>query len=139
MLPLSGGGLGGIIGILIALIIIWIIISLPVYLAAKIVKGPKATLGRAMVATLLGPIIFVLVIGFSSVLLAELGVASFFLPVAIAFLAFLGVYKSLFKTGWLGAFGIAIVATVILAVAFLILSSSLLSSIPFPIEDIARF
>lgn len=139
MIPSIEGEFGEIVGILIALIVIWIIVSLPVYLAAKIVRGSKATLGRAMLATLFGPIVFILVILFASALLSELGVASFFFPVAIAFIAFLGVYKSLLKTGWLGAFGIAIIATVILAIAVLILSTSLLSSIMLPIDAAARF
>ena len=134
MIPSIGGEIGEIVGILIALVVIWIIVSLPVYVAAKIVKGSKATLGRAMLATLFGPIVFILVIVFTSALLVELGIVFFFLPVAIAFIAFLGVYKSVLKTGWLGAFGISIIATVILAIAVLILSTSLLSSIPLPID-----
>ncbi len=139
MIPSIGGELGETVGTLIALIVVWIVVSLPVYLAAKMVGGSKATFGRAMLATLFGPIVFIIVILFTSALLVELGAASFFLPVGIAFIAFLGVYKSFFKTGWVGAFGIAIMATVILAIAVLILSTSLLSSIPLPIDGIAGF
>lgn len=43
---------------IIVLIILWIIVSIPVYIAGKVVTGGKATFGEAMLATLLGPIVY---------------------------------------------------------------------------------
>lgn len=44
--------------IVVGLIILWVIVSIPVYIAGKIVTSGEATLGDAMVATLFGPIVY---------------------------------------------------------------------------------
>ena len=51
-----------LIVVLVALIVLWIIVSLPVYAAAKVVTSGKATLGEAMAATLGGAIVYVIII-----------------------------------------------------------------------------
>ena len=46
---------------IIVLIIGWMIISIPLWLAAKVLTGGKATMGEAMLGMLLGGIVFALV------------------------------------------------------------------------------
>jgi hypothetical protein len=107
----------GLIGALIALIVLWIIISIPVYIAAKLVAGPNATIGRAMGATLIGPIVFTIVVLLGGMLFGS-GAGVTLLALIVAFLAWLWVYKEIFRTGWLGSLGIAIlsvIATIIIA------------------------
>ncbi|MEM0272216.1 MAG: hypothetical protein QW514_06730 [Thermoprotei archaeon] len=111
-------GVAGLIVFLLAAIILWIVVSLPVYFASKIVKGGKSTLGAAMIATLIGPIVYFIVYAIVSFLLGAIGAhtLAFVAAFILAFLAWLGVYKAVFNTGWLGAFGIAIIAAVIYVV-----------------------
>lgn len=126
----------GWIYIILILILIWIIISIPVYIAAKIVTGGKATFGQAMLATLLGPIVYVLVLSLTSIFLGFLvGPYAFLLALILAFIAWLGVYKSSFNTGWLQALGIALLAIVILFILSLILAIIFGAIVPilFPI------
>ncbi|NIM46035.1 MAG: hypothetical protein GTO54_10495 [Nitrososphaeria archaeon] len=104
---------------LIGLIILWAIVSIPVYLSAKIVTGGRASFGGAMGATLLGPLVyFIVLFGVSFFLGSVIGGSSFVWALILAFLAWVAVFKSVFETGWLGALGIAILAVVI----FIILS-----------------
>jgi len=108
--------------ILAVLVILWILVSIPVYIAAKAVTGGKASLGQAMLATLLGPIVFALVRYIAVLFLGFLGVGpATLLALALAFIAWLWVYKSVFHTGWLQAFGIALLAIVVFFVLSLII------------------
>jgi len=111
-----------LIVVLAVLIILWIVVSIPVYIAAKAVTGGKAGLGQAMIATLLGPIVFALVQYIAISFLGFLGVGSVsLLALVLAFIAWLWVYKSSFHTGWLQAFGIALLAIVVFFVLSLII------------------
>ena len=126
--------------VLIGLVIIWAVLSLPVYVAAKIVTGGKATLLAAMGATLLGPIVY-----FITVILAafSLGVIIGFAaaPVAlvIAFIAWLAVYKAVFSTGWLGAFLIAFIAAIVFVIIALIITALLGPAVPNGFFDVKSF
>lgn len=107
---------------LIGLIILWAIVSIPVYLSAKIVTGGRASFGGAMGATLLGPLVYVIVLfGVSFFLGSVIGGSSFVWALILAFLAWVAVFKSVFETGWLGALGIAILAVVIFIVLSIML------------------
>jgi hypothetical protein len=109
---------------IIGLIIVWIIISIPAWLAGKAITGGKSTFGDAMVATLFGPIVYVLVLVVVDFFLGALiGSWAFILALLLAFIGWIWVYKSSFKTGWLGGLGIAILAIVIFAVISVILGS----------------
>lgn len=44
---------------IIGLAILWIVISIPAWVAGKTITGGKSTFGDAMVATLFGPIIYI--------------------------------------------------------------------------------
>ena len=86
---LSGSTLLDLLVIVIALIILWVIVSIPVYIAGKIVTAGRATFGEAMLATLFGPIVYAIVlIGVSLVLstVISTGVAAL-LALILAFIA----------------------------------------------------
>jgi hypothetical protein len=98
---------------LIGLIILWIIVSIPVYLAAKVLTGGRARFLQAMLATIVGPIIFALIyaLGYAitSRIFPGLGIVALF----FAFLAWIWVFKASFGTGWIQAFGIAILSVIV--------------------------
>jgi hypothetical protein len=120
----SGTTLLDLLVILLGLIILWIIVSIPVYVAGKIITSGRSTLGEAMAATLLGPIVYVIVLAAVDFLLGEIiGAGAYLWAFILAFIAWIGVYKSTFKTGWLGALAIAILAIIVFAVIGLIITA----------------
>src|SRR3989304_4485055 len=109
MVPISN-----IIATIVGLIILWIIVSIPVYVAGKIVTGGKAGIGQAMGATLGGAIVYGIVLfGVSFFLGAIIGPSAGIWALILAFIAWLAVYRSSFDVGWLGAIGIALVALLV--------------------------
>ena len=109
---------------IIGLVILWIVISIPAWLAGKAITGGKSTFGDAMVATLVGPIVyFVILIAVDFFLGTLIGSEAFIIALILAFMAWIWVYKSSFGTGWLGGLGIAILAIVIFAVMSLTLGA----------------
>ncbi len=111
--------------VIIGLLVLWIIVSIPVWVAAKILTRGRVTFSRAMLVTALGPIIYAIVfLIFAALLTAIVGDPT--LPVVIgfivAFIAWIGVFKKGFHTGWLRALGIAILAIIVFAVMGLIIS-----------------
>ena len=115
-------GLTGLIVLLIGLIILWVVVSIPAWLAAKVVTGGRASIGSAMAATLLGPIVYIVVLFAVDFFLGALiGGGAFIWAFILAFLAWLGVYKAVFGTGWLGALAIAVLAVIV----FIILAALL--------------
>jgi hypothetical protein len=99
---------------IIALIILWIIVSIPVWLAAKALTGGRASFGGALLATLAGPIVFFVVTWLVSFALgAVIGATAYIFAYLLALLAWIGVYKVSFGTGWLRAIAIAILAWVL--------------------------
>jgi hypothetical protein len=113
----NGITLLSLIAIIIGLVILWIIVSIPVYLAGKIVTGGRSTFGEAMAATVLGPIVYFIVLtGVGFFLEGILGGAASAMGYILAFLAWIWVYKHAFKTGWLGGLAIAILAVVVFVI-----------------------
>ncbi|MEW5841551.1 hypothetical protein [Nitrososphaera sp.] len=115
------------------LIIMWIVVSIPVWIAAKIVTAGKARFSRAMLVTAAGPIVYGLVFFLSSAALsATIGVQ--FLVAAIsfvlAFAAWIGVFKVGFDTGWFRALGIAILATIVFIIIGAIVTVGLQAIVP---------
>jgi hypothetical protein len=113
-------GIGAMI--IIFLILGWVIITIPVYLAAKLF-GSDASFLKAMVTVLLAGILAGIIIIIFAFISAAYG--SFILAISgliIAFIAVLGVYKSMFNVGWAAAFGIIIVSIIIAFIFNLILS-----------------
>ncbi len=111
--------------VVIALLVLWIIVSIPVWAAAKILTLGRVKFSRAMLVTAVGPIIYAIVFFISTtVLAAALGDSTLPLIIGfiIAFVAWIGVFKKGFDTGWLRALGIAILAIIIFAVIGVIIS-----------------
>jgi len=106
---------------IIGLIILWIIVSIPVWLAGKAVTGGKATFGEAMIATLFGPVVyFVTLIIVGYLLGTVIGSTAYIIALILALIAWIWVYKSSFRTGWLGGIAIAILAWIIFIVVSII-------------------
>ena len=111
--------------VIIGLLVLWIIVSIPVWIAAKILTRGRVKFGRAMLVTALGPIIYAIVFFlFAASLTAIVGDPT--VPIItgfiVAFIAWIGVFKKGFDTGWLRALGIAILAIIVFAVIGLIIS-----------------
>lgn len=110
--------------LILMLIIAWIFASIPVYVAARIIVGKKASMGKAMLATLVGPIVFTIAMVLSSITLyLFLGELSSLLAIILAFLAWLASYKTIFDVGWIGALSIAIVSSIIFLIIVIALSA----------------
>jgi hypothetical protein len=130
----SIGGLAIAALVLLAgLLILWIIVSIPVWIAAKILTGGRARFTRAMLVTAVGPVIYAIVFFVSSVLLAvtigeraSIAAISFIL----AFIAWIGVFRWGFDAGWIRALGIAVLATVVFIVIGAVLTVALRAYVP---------
>ena len=109
---------------IIGLIILWIIVSIPVWLAGKAVTGGKATFGDAMIATLFGPIVYAVTLFIVGYFLGALiGSSAYIIALILALIAWIWVYKSSFRTSWLGGIAIAILAWIIFVVISIILGA----------------
>ncbi|AIC15910.1 hypothetical protein [Nitrososphaera viennensis] len=126
-------GLIAALALVFGLLILWILVSIPVWIAAKIVTVGKARFTRAMLVTAAGPTVYAIVFFLSSAILEmTLGEKIFISTVAfiLAFIAWIGVFKLGFDTGWLRALGIAILATIVFAVIGTIITIGLQALIP---------
>jgi len=116
---------------IIGLIILWIIVSIPVWLAGKAVTGGKATFGDAMIATLFGPIVYVVTLIIVGYFLGTLiGSTAYIIALILALIAWIWVYKASFRTSWLGGIGIAILAWVIFVVISIIFGALFHVAVP---------
>lgn len=102
----------GLVRDLIGLLIVWIIVSIPVYVVAKLLTGGRARFSQAMIVTLVGPIVFAIVLAVGYELASSLVSGLGFLALFVAFLAWVWVFKASFGTGWIGAFAIAIISAI---------------------------
>lgn len=125
--------LAAVFALLLGLLILWIVVSIPVWIAAKILTVGKARFTRAMLVTAVGPIIYAVVFLVAAAVLT-LTVGEQFVVAAlsfiIAFLAWIGVFKWGFETGWLRALGIAILATILFIVLGIIVTIALQALVP---------
>ena len=102
-----------IIGI-VSLLIIWAIISVPVWISAKILTSGRARFGRAMLVTAAGPIVYTVALLISTSILAAVeSRLSLTLTVTLGFLAWIYVFKRGFETGWIRGGAIAILAIIL--------------------------
>ncbi|MGA3192784.1 MAG: hypothetical protein ABSD73_09790 [Candidatus Bathyarchaeia archaeon] len=119
---LSQTDLVSLVVLIIGLIILWIIVSIPAYLAGKVVTSGRSTFGEAMLATLFGPIVYaVTLIVVDYFLGAIIGGAASVIALILAFIAWVWVFKASFKTGWLGGLGIAILSVIVFWILSIIL------------------
>ena len=83
----------------IALIILWVIVSIPVYFAGKLVTTGKASFGDAMLATLGGGIVYFIVFyGVDFFLGVLLGPIALIFGFILALVAWLAIYRASFDT-----------------------------------------
>lgn len=117
--------------VIIGLIVAWIVVSIPLYLAAKVVAGKHATFGRALLASLVGPIVeYLFLFVFILFLTPFIGVLAIPISLIISIIILIYVYASIFHTSWLGGLGIAIISFII---SFIILAifSAFFAVLPF--------
>jgi len=104
-----------VVSVIIAFIVSWFISAFFIWIAAKIVTGKRATFGRALVAALLGPVVFfifyaIFAIGLSfliGIVLANL------IAILISIFVLSWFYGSIFRTSILGGFLIAVLVVVV--------------------------
>jgi hypothetical protein len=114
----------GILYTLIGLIILWIVVSIPVWLAGKAVTGGKATFGDALLATLAGPIVYFIVVFFVGLFFyRKVGSTALIFGYILALIAWIWVFKASFRTGWIRAILIAILAWVIFVVLSIVIGA----------------
>ena len=109
--------LASIIIAITSLVIIWAIVSIPVWISTKIFLSRRASFGRAMLVTAVGPIVYAVVLIVSTTIIS-LTVGSRLslitsVGVFLAFLAWIYVFKRGFETGWIRATAIAIIAILV--------------------------
>jgi hypothetical protein len=130
----TGLEIGAVIAaVLIGLVVLWIIVSIPVWIAAKILTLGRARFTRAMLVTAIGPVIYAIVFLASTVILSAAFGESGWLAIAaflVAFIAWIGVFKKGFDTGWLRALGIAVLATVVFAIMGIIITLIIWTIVP---------
>lgn len=116
---------------IVGLIVAWIILSIPVYLAARVISGKKATFGKAMLASLIAPVVeLIFLFIFILVLTPFVGPVSIPVAIVISLILLIWVYASIFDTSWLGGLGIAIISVVI-SVIILAIFSAFFAILPF--------
>lgn len=107
------------------------VVSIPVYFAGKVIKGGRASLGEAMIATLGGVVVYYIVfVAVSLALGVVIGAPAGAIALIIGFLAWLAVFRGSFHTSWLGALGIVVLAWIILLILDAILVA--LFGVKFP-------
>ena len=103
---------------IVSLVIMWAIISVPVWISAKILTSGRARFGRAMLVTVIGPIVYALVLiistSFVSPALGNRLSIIMLLGTVLAFLAWTYVFKKGFETGWIRAAAAAIAVLAII-------------------------
>jgi hypothetical protein len=122
-----------ILVLVVGLVIVWIIVSIPVYLAAKFLTAGESTFGDAMLATLFGPIVYAATLFLVDILLGSLfGSGVYIWALIIAFIAWVGVFKTSFHTGWLSALAIAVLAILVFAAISILFGILLGVMVPAP-------
>ena len=112
----------GVLVYLIGLVVLWLVASVPVYFAGKMIKGERAAFGSALGATLGGVIAYYVVFFVVALPLgAVVGPSADVIALVLGLLAWLAVFRGSFHTSWLGAVGIVVLAWVILLVIDFIL------------------
>src|SRR5438046_8340366 len=112
-LPSIGGLSATLVTFLVVFIIYLLVIGFVLWLAGEIVVGRRATFGEARVIAGVGTFLVGATIAFLPSLIGIL----------LGLLVFLLLVKHYFKTGWLGALGVGIMAIVVGVVIFFLLGA----------------
>jgi hypothetical protein len=119
--------------VIVGLIAMWIIVTIPVWIAAKVLTLGKAKFTRAMLVTAVGPVVYAIVF-FLSVAVLTVALGGQTIPAIIAFIlafiAWIGIFKKGFDTGWIRALAIAILATVVFAVIGIVITLIIQAIVP---------
>ncbi len=116
----------------------WVIVSIPVYISARILTVGRVGFGRAMLATFVGPLMFIVVFFVSFVLLGSASNDPSIIGIAfiLSIIAWLATFKVIFNTGWLRTIGIVIIAVIIFIIVAIILGLIMLFFFPDMPRDI---
>src|SRR5881628_1176125 len=117
-IPSLGGAGSLLVGFLVLFIIYLLIIGFVLWLAGEIVVGRRVTFGEALAVAGTGTFL----VGASITFLGLIGVL-------LGILIFLLLVKHYFKTGWLGAIGVAIMAVIVGVVLTFILGALALGAL----------
>ena len=119
LIPSIGIGSATLVGFIILFIIYLIIVGFILWVAGEIVVGRKVTFGESLAVAGTGTFLVGAVITFLPSLFGLL----------LGALIFLLLVKHYFKTGWLGALGVAIMAVVVIVVLTFILGAVLVGAL----------
>ena len=117
MIPSIGLG-STLLGFIVLFIIYLLVIGFVLWLAGEIVVGRRVTFGEALAIAGVGTFL----VGASIALLGLIGLL-------LGLVIFLLLVKHYFKTGWLGAIGVGIMAIVVLVVLTLVLGAILVGTL----------
>src|SRR3989440_6149496 len=125
--PFPSIGLGGIGGTLLGFIVVFIIylliIGFVLWLAGEIVVGRRVTFGEALGIAGVGTFLVGAAIAFLPAIIGSIG------GLLVGLLIFLLLVKHYFKTGWLGAIGVSIMAVLVCIVVIFILGALALGAV----------
>jgi hypothetical protein len=111
---------------IVSIIILWAVVSIPVWIAARILTLGRASFGRAMMITATGPIIFIGILYLSTAIISSYIIGNHILVneigIVLAFIALIYVFKRGFKTGWRRAAGITILAVIVIVIMSILIS-----------------
>ncbi|HZD81929.1 MAG TPA: hypothetical protein VE076_03540 [Nitrososphaeraceae archaeon] len=120
--------------------IFWAIVSIPVWISAKILRAKQAKFTRAMLVTAAGPIAYGIVYFISTRLLSSvlsagnnyysLSSVNNIIGIAVAFIAWTYIFKKGFETGWIRALAIAISAIIVFVIIGIIIAFVINQFIP---------
>ena len=118
--------------------ILWAIVSIPVWISAKILRAKQAKFTRAMLVTAAGPIAYGIVFFISTRLLSSLlsvgnnyySLSSVNNMIGIAVIAWTYIFKKGFETGWIRALGIGIAAVIVFVIIGIIIAFVINQFIP---------
>ena len=142
----------------ISFLVLWVIVSIPVWISARVLSAKEGRFSRAMLVTIAGPITYTIVYFITTRLLTLLfclvNKYYYFLPsvnmvgIALGFVGWILIFKKGFETGWIRAVGIFILAIIVFVIIEFILSliiSQLVPSYspntiipPFPFQRISQ-
>jgi ABC-type transport system involved in multi-copper enzyme maturation permease subunit len=108
------------------------IVSIPVWISARLLNGKQGRFSRVMLVTIAGPITYAIVYFITTrlltLLLSLVNKYYYFVPsvntvgIALGFVGWIFIFKKGFKTGWLRAVGIFILAIIVFVIIEFILS-----------------
>ena len=117
MIPSIGLG-STLLGVIVLFIIYLLVIGFVLWLAGEIVVGRRVTFGEALAIAGVGTFL----VGASIALLGLIGLL-------LGLVIFLLLVKHYFKTGWLGAIGVGIMAIIVLVVLTFVLGAILVGTL----------